>query len=69
MGTSTAVKMSSTFIASPIPSQMMASGISASVGMARLICTSPSSKASPLRVSPDSSASSTPATTPRNSPL
>ncbi len=48
------------FIASPMPNHMMASGMIASVGMARLIWIGPSTIDSPMRLSPEIRARTTP---------
>ncbi|CAD5923623.1 protein of unknown function [Streptomyces sp. KY75] len=60
--------MSATFGASPIPSQMMNSGISPTQGTVRSICTVASTRSSPSRESPETSASTVPITPPSTSP-
>ena len=52
-GTSTPSAIVTIFICSPMPNHRMSSGISASVGIERLICTGPSIRASPSRERPD----------------
>lgn len=68
MFTATPSAITVTFICSPMPSQRMSSGSIANDGMARLICSGPSRRYSPVRLSPAATARITPATTPKKSP-
>ncbi len=64
MGMMTASTMVVTFMPSPIPNHRIKSGISASVGMARLIWIGPSISASPMRDRPAMTARAVPMTRP-----